>query len=167
MAYSVALKCACSRRFLHTGQRRNKQGTCSERHCVLSHPEAPRCPWNRTQQVDLDIKTFRRGRDGLRHKQESFIETRAAFLLLALCHSWCRCALSFLWLTANSRVVKWCASCKCHAFKWTGFGTAPFLDYITTSLLNFSLFFLARNELIKINKSGFLRAPSPPGPSPC
>lgn len=87
--------------------------------------------------------------------------------MLALCHSWCRCALSFLWLTANSRVVKWCASCKCHAFKWTGFGTAPFLDYITTSLLNFSLFFLARNELIKINKSGFLRAPSPPGPSPC
>lgn len=114
------------------------------------------------------MKTFRRGRDGLCHKEESFIE--AVFLLLALCHSWCRCALSFLWLTANSRVVKCCASCKCHAFKWTGFCTARFLDYITASLLNFSLarlFLSGQKRADKNKQSCFLHAPSPPGPSPC
>lgn len=90
------------------------------------------------------VKPSVQARDGPGRKQGGFTATRAALLLLALHHGWCRCALSFLWLAANSRAVKCCASCKCHAFKQTGFRTAGFLDCITASLLNFSLFFRGR-----------------------
>lgn len=61
--------------------------------------------------------------------------------------------MSFLWLTPTSRVAKWCASCRCHAFKWTGFDAARFLDNITTSLLNVSFFFWVRNQMVIINKA--------------